>query len=396
MKQTGIAYILAEFPSYTETFIRKEAVYINRSFPLFVFALKNGTGETDPSLSVTFEERLRYLPRWTSWKMLRYFPVSGLFSRLGGIKKSLHRIRILWISRYIAGQVKQLPVQHIHAHFANDPAEIAMRVSCISGISFSFTAHAHDIYVPSLHLESTIRAASFVVTCTAYNKKWMDRLVPDRRDKIHLIYHGVDLDSWPYRPLSSVVKETIHILSVGRLIEKKGFIYLLDALRQLKEEKYSIRLSIAGEGKDLAKLEDYCQRRDLEHSVDFLGRQTPEQIKRLHACSDLFVLPSIVAGNGDKDGIPNVLLEAMATGVPVISTSVSGIPEVIRHHHNGLLVPEKDSRRLAQAISCLIDNPGLRICLTENARKTVEERFNHEQCNAQLKEQFDSISVAYS
>jgi glycosyltransferase involved in cell wall biosynthesis len=396
MKPTGIAYILAEFPSYTETFIRKEVVYINRSFPLFIFALKNGTREAYPSFQTTFGERLRYLPRWTSWKMLRYFPVSGLFPRPGSIKKSLHRIRILWISRYIAGQIKPLPIHHIHAHFANDPAEIAMQVSRMSSLSFSFTAHAHDIYVKSPNLTGKIKAASFVATCTAYNKKWLTRLVPDGRDKIHLIYHGVDLDSWPYLPPSPAVKETVHILSVGRLIEKKGFIYLLDALRQLKEEKYSVRLSIVGEGKDLAKLEDYCRRHGLEQSVDFLGRQTPGQVKRLHACSDLFVLPSIVAGNGDRDGIPNVLLEAMATGVPVIGTSVSGIPEVIRHHYNGLLTPERDSRRLAQAISCLTDNPGLRARLAENARSVIEERFNHEPCNAQLKELFDSISTGYS
>jgi glycosyltransferase involved in cell wall biosynthesis len=324
--------------------------------------------------------------------MLRYFPVFGLFFRPAGIKKSLHRIKIRWLSRYLAGQIKQRPVQHIHAHFANDPAEIAMQVSRLSGVSFSFTAHAHDIYVDSQNPEDiikAIKAASFVVTCTAYNKKWMDT-VSGERDKIHLIYHGVDLDSWIYRPPSPILKETIHILSVGRFIEKKGFIYLLDALRQLKEEKYSIRLSIAGEGKDRAKLEDYCRRYGLDQSVDFPGWQTPEQVKQWYACSDLFVLPSIVTGNGDRDGIPNALLEAMATGVPVIATSVSGIPEVIRHHHNGLLVPEKNRRQLAQAISYLIDNPGLRVRLAENARGTIEEKFNHEPCNARLKKLFES------
>jgi glycosyltransferase involved in cell wall biosynthesis len=145
-----------------------------------------------------------------------------------------------------------------------------------------------------------------------------------------------------------------------------------------------------GEGKDRAKLEDYCRRHGLEQSVDFHSWQTPEQLKQWHACSDLFVLPSIVTANGDRDGIPNVILEAMATDVPVIATSVSGIPEVIRHHHNGLLVPEKNRRRLAQAISYLIDNPGLRVRLAENARATIGERFNHEQCNVQLKELFES------
>jgi glycosyltransferase involved in cell wall biosynthesis len=396
MNSGGIAYLLAEFPSHTETFIRKEAIYINRSFPLFIFALKNGTGETESSLPTTVEERLQYIPPWTSRAMLRYFPVFELFSLRTGIKEYLRRIKVLWISRYIAGQIRQLPVRHIHAHFANAPAEIAMQISRLSGISFSFTAHAHDIYAGSPGLAERIKAASFVATCTSYNKKWLTRLVPERNDKIYLIYHGVDLDRWPYHPLLPTVKqpviETIRLLSVGRLIEKKGFLYLLEAVRQLRESGYLIRLSLVGEGNERAKLKDYCRRHSLEVSVDFIGWQTPEQIKVWHACSDMFVLPSIVTGNGDRDGIPNVLLEAMATGLPVISSSVSGIPEVIRNHHNGLLVPEKDSLQLARAISYLIDHPGMRARFAENARHTVEEKFSHEQCNTRLKDLFESIA----
>lgn len=386
MKSNGIAYILAEFPSHTETFISKEAVYISQSFPLFIFALKKG--KTDALLPTAFEQRLQYLPKRTSWQMIRHFPVSGLFSLRSSIRKNIHRIKVLWTSHYIAEQIKQLPIRHIHAHFAGYPAEIAWQVSLLSGLCFSFTAHAHDIYVHADNLADQIRAASFITTCTEYNKKWMNRLVPNEQNRIHLVYHGVDLDSWPYQPSLPETKEIVQILSIGRLIEKKGFIYLLDALRQLKEKKYSIRLSIAGDGKEKEKLKDFCRRHGLEQSVLFPGWQTPEQIKRQHTSSDIFVLPSIITDDGDRDGIPNVILEAMATGLPIISTSVSGIPEVIRHHHNGLLVSEKDSCRLAQAISYLIDNPCLRVRFAENARKTVEKRFNHEHCNARLKELF--------
>jgi hypothetical protein len=195
MKSGGIAYILAEFPSRTETFILKEAIYISRSFPLFIFALKKG--KTNVLLPTALEQRLQYLPKRTSWQMIRHFPVFGLFSLRSGVRKNLHRIKVLWTSRYIAEQIKRLPVWHVHAHFAGYPAEIARQISRISGLSFSFTAHAHDLYVHTDNLADQIRAASFLTTCTEYNKKWMNRLDPNEQNRIHLVYHGVDLDSWP-------------------------------------------------------------------------------------------------------------------------------------------------------------------------------------------------------
>jgi glycosyltransferase involved in cell wall biosynthesis len=177
------------------------------------------------------------------------------------------------------------------------------------------------------------------------------------------------------------------------MVEKKGFAYLLDAIRQLKRKGYSIRLSVIGEGEEREKLSGYCRQHALEQCVYFAGWQTPEQIRQWYAGCDLFVLPSVITGTDDRDGIPNVILEAMAAGVPVISTSVSGIPEVIRHLHNGLLVPEKDSNRLTQAISGLINDASLRIRLAENARRTVEEKFEHKQCNASLLQRFHDSMI---
>jgi glycosyltransferase involved in cell wall biosynthesis len=390
MKSGGIAYLLAEFPSRTETFILKEVISVGKSFPLFIFALKNGIEKTGVLLPELPEAKIQYIPKWTSWKMMLFFPVTQLFSFRDGIRLNLRRIKLQWTGNYIAGQIRQLPVRHIHAHFAGYPAEIARYVSETVGIPFSFTAHAHDIYVHPCNPEAKIKAASFVSTCTEYNKKWMNRLAPTAQNKIHLIYHGVDLDKWPYQPPLPVAKEAVRILSIGRLVEKKGFLYLLDAIRQLKEKGYRVQLSIVGEGKEKRKLDDYCRRHDLRASVHFPGWQTPEQIRQWHDRSDIFVMPSIITGNGDRDGIPNVILEAMATGLPVISTSISGIPEVIQHHYNGLLVSEKNSAQLYQSISYLTDHPGLRVQFAENARRTVEQRFDHRQGNARLKELFES------
>ncbi len=393
MTQQKIAYVLAEFPSFTETFVAKEILYINESFPLYIFVLKKGECPIEEHVQKTLKNNIIYVPSWTSWKILPFVPraiTSPTVWRNAryGLKEVIHQMKAFLVSFYITQQAKLLRIQHIHAHFANYPTEIAILVSRFSGIPYSFTAHANDIYVDSNKLPEKIKHAAFVTTCTKYNKNWLDALVIfEGKHKIHLIYHGVDLDNWQYRQ-PCTLKFPTDILAIGRLIEKKGFIFLLEAVKILIEKGIPVRLRMVGKGKDEQKLKRYCQRHKLEEIVTFLGWQNADQIKHLYACSDIFVLPSIISVDGDRDGIPNVVLEAMATGVPVISTPISGIPEVIQHEHNGLLIPEKDSIRLAQAISTLINNHALRTTYAENARYFVEEHFDRRQCNAPLKKLF--------
>jgi glycosyltransferase involved in cell wall biosynthesis len=422
MKTIAIAYILAEFPSYTETFVLREALFINQVFQLYIFALKKGGEPLDKHLREAFGNRLVYVPSWTSREMIKYIPTviritldrdNGMprrdascrtrrrlapqpagqddtDARKKSIWEHLRRVKHTWVSLFIAGRIKEMTVHHIHAHFAGYPADLAMYVAEMLNISFSFTAHAHDIYVNSDQLAEKIHYASFIATCTQYNKNRLDSLVPtDQQDKIHLVYHGVDLNNWTYRPPSETGMPLQQLLSIGRLIEKKGFHYLLKAVQILTENGYHIQLCIIGEGKDKTKLKQYCHRHALVRSVFFTGWQNVEHIKLRFARSDIFVLPSIVASNGDRDGIPNVILEAMASGVPVVSTLVSGIPEVISHRNNGLLVPEKDADRLAQAIKTLINDQYLQQKIIENARRTVEEKFDDKRGNAVMKRLFE-------
>ena len=210
-----IAYILAEFPSQTETFILKEALYVNESIPLYIIALKKGKTPIDNDVQMAFESRIIYIPPWWSWKVL---PIGSVFSYtvaeqsrsmthnplktlvMAGLNRHplsylqiFRQLKVWLIASFVSKMIKKLKIQHMHAHFANYPTDVAMLVSHLSGIPFSFSAHAHDIYVNPTNLPSKIHKATFVTTCTDYNKKHLAAIVPPvDQVKIHLVYHGVE------------------------------------------------------------------------------------------------------------------------------------------------------------------------------------------------------------
>jgi glycosyltransferase involved in cell wall biosynthesis len=391
MNWKAIAYILAEFPSITETFILKEALLINESLPLHVFVLGKKNNRINTQVYSAFGNRIIYVPHWWSLKILLHAASkANILYRKVTFSGFLHRMKVLLVSSYIAKKMEEVQIRHIHAHFANYPTDVAMMVSGFSGIPFSFTAHAHDIYVNAHELTTKIKKAMFVTTCTAYNKNWLDALTAAEHRKIHLIYHGVDMNCWQSKQPKPVRKQT-KILTIGRLIEKKGIIFLLEAICNLLNKGIPVQLSIVGKGVEESRLKRFCKEYGLERRIDFLGWQTPDQIKDLYFHSDIFVLPSVIASNGDRDGIPNVVLEAMAAGIPVISTSVSGIPEVIENGVNGLLVPERNNEQLTRAIDILISERELRNTLVENAYKTVKNRFDNSRCCRLLLQLFENV-----
>ena len=388
MNGKAIVYTLAEFPSQTETFILKEALYVNESIPLYIVALKKGKSRINNQVQIAFENRIVYIPQWWSWKILLYgvLKATVLYKEFTftGFRNSLRRIKVLLTASFVSEKIKKLQIRHIHAHFANYPTDVAMMVSHLSGVPFSFTAHANDIYVNSFDLPEKINKATFVTTCTEYNKKWLDAMtIPTERRKIYLVYHGVDMNYWQFRQPKPIGK-LVRILTIGRLVEKKGIVYLLEAVYLLLKRGIPVQLYIVGKGMEESRLKHFCRQFGLEQAVVFMGWQNPAQIKDLYDYSDVFVLPSILASNGDRDGIPNVILEAMSVGVPVVTTSVSGIPEVIQNGFNGLLVSERDSEQLANAIFTLVSDIQLRSFFVKNARKTVQEKFDSNQCNQLL------------
>jgi glycosyltransferase involved in cell wall biosynthesis len=265
----------------------------------------------------------------------------------------------------------------LHAHFANLPASVAELVHRLSGISFSFTAHAKDIYLSShRELSRKMRAAKFVLTCTGYNKKYLEA-IGSGSTPIYLAYHGVDLSR--FQAIEPARREGApQLLSVGRFCEKKGFPYLIRACHILKERGWRFSCAIVGWGPLREQLEKLIAELNLASQVSLLAEMTHDRLVAMYQAADVFVLPSILAQDGDRDGIPNVLIEAMAMRLPVVSTAVSGIPELVDHMQNGLLVPEKDATVLASAVEILLSSPELRARLGENGRSKVLRRFTLE------------------
>ncbi len=265
-------------------------------------------------------------------------------------------------------------VNHIHAHFADRAAIAALVASRILKIPYSLTAHANDIYVSPVMLSEKIKNAKFTTTCTAYNRDYLERKIGQR---VELIYHGIEInDKHPGSRKPKNESCAPLILSVGQLNEKKGFSYLLEACGILKSQGRNIRCEIIGEGpgrKDLLRLIDNLA---IDKTVSLCGALSNDEVMARYAQADIFVLPCVVASDNGRDGIPNVIIEAMANRLPVISTRLSGIPEVVEHNVNGLLVPPNDSAALAAAIAKLLDQYKLCVRLGLQGRLKVEQNFD--------------------
>jgi glycosyltransferase involved in cell wall biosynthesis len=295
-------------------------------------------------------------------------------------------------------------VRHLHAHFAHGTTTVTWLAAMLTRLPFSFTGHAKDIYRESLNpaglLRRKMRAASFVVTCTGANRDHLLQVEPSA--DVHLVYHGLNADFAGLLPVFSAQAEAaraaaqaeaetvapsepaapasdgtpLRVVAVGRMVPKKGFDVLVEAVAQLHSRGVELELVIAGEdGPDAAKVRRLVAERcpDL---VLFTGPLSQCELLALYRGADVFALACRVDGDGDRDGIPNVMVEAMAAGLPVVSTAVSGIPELVRDGENGLLVPPEDPGALASALLRLAADVPLRDRLAAAGRETVTERFD--------------------
>ena len=386
-----IAYLIKCFPRLSETFILHEVLELERQgLSLTIFSLLEPTGKVNQAAREV-RSPITYIPR--------SFP-RGLLSLLAGTARRFLKnpfvfltigvaalvrfhhpatIKQILFAAYLANQLEREGITHLHAHYANTPATVALLAHQFTGIPFSFTAHAKDIYLSKgSHLAYKMRQASRVVTCSSYGQQYLASLLAPRDDvTIHRIYHGLDLRVFPsHNPAVAAPPARPLILSVARLVEKKGLLYLLRACRQLQDQGYDFGCRIVGEGPLRPLLERQIRELALSDRVELWGADTHEHVIEMYQQATVMALPSIVAENGDRDGIPNVLVEALYMGVPVVSTPVSGIPELINPENNGLLVPERDGSALAGAIARLLDQPLLRERLAAAGRRTVLSRFD--------------------
>lgn len=389
-----VAYIMKRYPRLTETFILNEIRAMERlGADLHIFSLL--PPEPPPHHPMVDEVRapVTALPMAGKGDWIRLVRAHGATIQAAPLRYAGAFVRALWWSvqsptpisvwkqfvrgGFVATSCRAAGVRHIHAHFANAPTAVARFASLMSGIPFSFTAHAKDLYLtPKRVIMRRSRAASFVATCTRYNADYLrDLLGVDQAHKINLVYHGIDLAHFSSRRADRAPGTPL-ILSVGRLVPKKGHDDLIEACAILRDAGHRFRCMIVGAGPLRAELAALIGRHDLAELVTLRGAMTHADLIGLYRDATLFALAPRIAEDGDRDGIPNVIAEAMAIGVPVVSTAVSGIPEVVRDGETGLLVPPRDAPALARALGTLLADPDLAATFASAARDLLERAFD--------------------
>lgn len=267
-------------------------------------------------------------------------------------------------------------VRHVHAHFAHDPALVGMLTARLCRLPFTFTAHARDlVQIPVAALTARTAPARAVVTCCEVNAAYITAAVPARlRPPVHVIHHGVDLVR--FSPAQRAGGHTPRLVSVGRLVEKKGYADLLRALALVRDVDPDFRCRIFGDGPLQEQLIGLRDRLGLRGQVRFEGAHGSDRIAAELRAADIFVLTPRVTTDGDRDGIPNVLVEAMATGLPVVTTSAGGITELVQHGTNGLVAPTGRVQPIAELLTTLLTDRELRGRLGAAARETVESDYD--------------------
>jgi glycosyltransferase involved in cell wall biosynthesis len=417
LAERAIGYVLKSYPRMSETFIANEIFLLERlGLKLRLFSILDLSDPQRHAVVDATRAPVSYLPQVTPlneapfgvwlrrnapkffsshWRLLKTRPGDYARTLLDALRLSLKHRRSSW-RRPETGFVKEFlqagciaqrvleagSIRHLHAHFCHTATTVAMFTSRLCGVPFSFTAHAKDIYVRALNpgdlLQTKMRRAKFVVTCVKANQESL-ALLGVKETPIYNIYHGLDARRFAPRADTADEPATPVLLSVGRLVEKKGFPILIEACRLLKDKGYQFECQIIGAAGPCARqVASLIQELRLEETVTLRPAVTQEELREVYQQATLFALPCQIAGNEDRDGIPNVLVEAMASGLPVVSTNISGIPELIESGVNGLLAPQKDARALADAIAELLDAPALRRKLGAAAREKVCRLFDAE------------------
>lgn len=299
------------------------------------------------------------------------FGASGLRGLRPRLAAGFHALAGLRLADRARGAV------HVHAHFAHLPATIGMYAAHWLGVPFSFTAHANDLFVEATLLGRKLARARFAACISEHNRTFLRGLLPEGGAELLIVRCGIDPRAFPARP-DPAPSPLGALLAVGRLVEKKGFHVLLEALALLRAKGREPRLELCGWGPEEGRLRALAARLGLSDTVRFRGKTPQETVRALLRESDLFVLPCVRDARGDMDGIPVALMEAMACQVPVLSTRISGIPELIVDGRSGRLAAPGDPDDLARVLAELDGDPAGRLALARGGRARVLEEFTLE------------------
>jgi colanic acid/amylovoran biosynthesis glycosyltransferase len=392
----SVGYVLRKFPVLSETFILNEILALEaRGVEVHVFPLAPTRDPRFHEGVTRMRATIHYVPGVAEWRtLLRHA------RRLAARDPARYRRQLLRVLRtgrpallweflqasWVADRARRLGVNHLHAHFANHPATVAQQAGALIRIPYSFTAHAFDIYRDVDHrvLARKMRDASFTVTVSQYNVDFLKGVGNGGGGRIELIRNGIDLSRFspPPRPPEG----PFSILAVARLVEKKGLALLIEACRDLRDRGYEFRCEIIGKGAQRAQLEQLVRQWSLAGHVSLPGPLPQQEIVDRYHRAHVLVLPCVVGRDGNRDGLPVSIVEALACGLPVISTDVTGIPEAVRDGYNGLIVPSGDVAALTAAMERVMRDRALLARLASSARSSVEAEFDERQTAARLHE----------
>ena len=385
-----VAYIMSRFPTLTETFILNEMLALeSMGVVVDVFPLLRVERRVNHQECERFVRRAHFHP-FLSLGILRanghYFRrqprryVRLLYDVLrqawGSANVFLGAIGIFPKSVRFAYQMQRDGVDHVHAHFANHPAVAGMIIARLTGIPFSFTAHGSDLHVDRRMLALKVEAAEFGVTISQYNRDMILRECGEHvAHKIHVIHCGIDPTVFVAGSRANR-HGPLRILCVGSLVEVKGHRYLLEACGLLRERGVDFVLDLVGEGKLKRPLERLAARLNLHHRVRFRGGLSRREVAQLCQEADVAALTSVPTRSGKREGIPVVLMEAMASALPVVSSRLSGIPELVEHRRTGFLTEPRDTAAVANALEELSGNLAVRLSLGREGRARVLRDFD--------------------
>ncbi len=386
-----IAYVVKMFPRFSETFVLAEVLELERrGRRVEIVSLKKPDDGRFHEDLARLEARVRYLPEHFRCEPLRFLSAHrraarrapGRYARALGL--ALLHVPWSWEAflraPLVAEAVEAAGCLHLHAHFASLPAATAMFASILAGLPFTFTAHAKDIYHRDRSarlLQRLLERARAVVTVSDANVRHLAALAGPRvpAGRIVRIYNGVDLDVFRPAPQPAAGGPPL-VLAVGRLVEKKGFDVLVEACAILRARGVSFRCSIAGKGPLEGALRAQVRQLGLEGSVHLAGALPRGEVAKVMRQAAVAAVPSIVGRDGNREGLPTVIPEAMASAVPVVATAVSGIPEAVENAVTGLLVQPADAAALAGALETLLEDPRLRERMGRAARARAERLFD--------------------
>ncbi len=407
-----VAYVLKRYPRLSETFILNEILELERrGVEVEIYSLMRPLNEVHHALHTEVRAPVFYLPRTSAmgqWQvgvaqkdqdlgnttvdeLCRDWP-SALKTLFTGL--SADEAALLWMqAATLSMLVTSRGVDHMHAHFGSNATTVAELASQFSGIPFSYTAHAKDIYhtysvasVDDQRRQQTIAKSSFLVTVSDYNLRHLSKLAGSRHaGKLRRLYNGIDLKR--FHP-SKARHTQNHFLAVGRLVEKKGFAYLIEACRYLEGRGHHFRCTIIGDGPQREALSRQIKDTGLANVVSLVGEKSQQQVMSAMENACAFILPCVVSSTGDRDGLPTVLLEAMAMGLPTISTRVAGIPEIIDNGKTGILVNPESAGELCEAMEGLLLNPELQLQMGSAGRQKAERDFDLRKSVATLHDYF--------